>query len=236
MGMAFANSQVGVWLRHRRWLLIVLFLGVLIPLYVFGKLAEDVASQKILSFDKPLLLLFHGLATPTLDTLMLSFSALGYLFGVVPLDIGILLFLLWRHRRQDALFWSTAIGGAALLNLIAKSAFGRIRPDLWLSISPETSFSFPSGHAMGSMALVTALIVLVWSTRWRYFTIIVGGLFVFLVGLSRSYLGVHYPSDILAGWTASAAWVFGVGLFRIKRDYRGLSEVEASLRQAQSRL
>jgi membrane-associated phospholipid phosphatase len=213
MSNDFAKSPILAWLHRRRWALLVLFFGVLIPLYVFGKLAEDVAEQAVFSFDKPILLFIHSLATPFLDNVMLAFSALGYLFGVVPLDIGLFLFLLWRHRWRYATFWGLAIGGAALLNLIAKSAFGRIRPDLWLSIAPEVTFSFPSGHAMGSMALVTALIVLAWPTRWRWISIIVGGLFVFFVGLSRSYLGVHYPSDILAGWAASVAWVLGVSVF-----------------------
>lgn len=217
MDMRFAKSRVGLWLHDRRWLLVVLFLGILIPLYVFGELAEDVLMQETLSFDRPILLFLHSQSTPALDRIMLAITALGYLFGVVPLDVGIFLWFVWRRRWQDAGFWSIATGGAALLNLIAKSLFGRVRPDIWLSLSPETSFSFPSGHAMGSMALVAALIVLVWPTRWRNATILIGGLFVILVGVSRSYLGVHYPSDILAGWTASAAWVSGVSLFRINK-------------------
>ncbi|NJM41275.1 MAG: phosphatase PAP2 family protein [Anaerolineae bacterium] len=199
--------------RHRLQL-VLLFFGVLVPLYVFGELADEVVEKEVFAFDNPILLWLRGLSTPTLDTLMLAFSALGYLFGVVPLDIGVFLFLLWRRRWGDVVFWVLAIGGAALLNVLAKAAFGRLRPDLWLSIAPETTFSFPSGHAMGSMALVAALAVLLWPTRWRWVSVIFGGLFVFLVGVSRSYLGVHYPSDILAGWAASLAWVLGVNVFR----------------------
>jgi membrane-associated phospholipid phosphatase len=214
MNRGFANSNVAAWLYRQRWPVLVLFFGVLVPLLVFGKLAGDVAEQEVFSFDKPILLFIHSLSTPFLDKIMLAFSALGYLFGVVPLDIGIFLCFLWCRRWGDAVFWGLAIGGAALLNVIAKSAFGRIRPDLWLSIAPEVTFSFPSGHAMGSMALVTTLAVLAWPTRWRWVSLIVGGLFVFMVGLSRSYLGVHYPSDILAGWAASLAWVLGVSVFR----------------------
>jgi undecaprenyl-diphosphatase len=70
--------------------------------------------------------------------------------------------------------------------------------------------SFPSGHAMASMALAVALIVLLWPTRWRYPMLLGGIFFTIMVGLSRIYLGVHYPSDVLAGWVASLAWVMGL--------------------------
>jgi membrane-associated phospholipid phosphatase len=208
--IALVRTHILPWLRIHWLRLLVLFSGVLIPLYVFGELAEDVAEHESFFFDQPILLFLHSHATLILDQIMLFFSRVGYSFGVIPLDILIPLLLLWRRRWGDALFWILAVGGAAVLNLAAKQLFGRIRPDLWLSLAPETTFSFPSGHAMGSMALVAALIVLVWPTSWRWPAIILGGLFVFLVGLSRIYLGVHYPSDILAGWAASLAWVVGV--------------------------
>ena len=208
--IVFVRRQILPWLR-RHWLrLLLLFGGVLIPLYVFGELAEDVAERETFFFDQPVLLFLHSQATPLLDQVMLFFSRVGAGFGVVPLTILIPLLLLGQRRWGDAFFWMLAVGGAVGLNLAAKQMFGRIRPDLWLSLAPETTFSFPSGHAMGSMALVTAVVVLVWPTSWRWPALILGALFVLLVGLSRIYLGVHYPSDILAGWAASLAWVIGV--------------------------
>jgi len=192
--------------------LIILFVGVLIPLWIFGQLAEDVIDRDQFGFDEPILLFMYNNATPLFDQIMLFFSLIGYRFGVVPVDILVFLFFLQRRRWGDLLFWGIAVGGAALLNLGAKYSFGRVRPDLWLSIAPETTFSFPSGHAMGSMALVAAVVVLTWPTRWRWLTLILGSIFVFMVGVSRVYLGVHYPSDILAGWAASLAWVIGVSM------------------------
>jgi membrane-associated phospholipid phosphatase len=68
---------------------------------------------------------------------------------------------------------------------------------------------------MGSLAVVATLVIVLWATRWRWLALGVGGAFVLLVGLSRLYLGSHYPSDILAGWCASLAWVLGVYQLRI---------------------
>jgi undecaprenyl-diphosphatase len=116
---------------------------------------------------------------------------------------------------MQAAFWVLAVGGTALLNMLAKHVFARVRPDFWVSLLPETTFSFPSGHAMHSMAVVAALVALTWHSRWRWLVALIGVCFVFLVGLSRIYLGVHFPSDILAGWTASLTWVIGLSfLFR----------------------
>jgi undecaprenyl-diphosphatase len=116
------------------------------------------------------------------------------------------LVLAWRRHAREALFAALATGGSALLNVAAKHAFARARPDLWLSIAPETTYSFPSGHAMGSMTLGAVAVLLAWRTRWRWPVLAASAVGVLLVGLSRVYLGVHYPSDILAGWAAALAW------------------------------
>ncbi len=212
MHMSFATLRSRLWhmLRTHRWQLFSLFVAVLLPLYLFGALAEDVVERESFSLDDPLLLYAHSLATPTWDAVMLLLSRLGYQWGVVPLDVTILLALLFRRLRRDSLFFGLSVIGAAILNQTAKVLFGRDRPKLWPSVAPEPTFSFPSGHAMGSAALVTALVVLLWPTRWRYPMLLLGSIFVLLVSLSRIYLGVHYPSDILAGWAASFAWVMGL--------------------------
>lgn len=206
------RTRIIPWLQAHRWQLLVLFIGVLVPLWVFGELADEVLEREEFWFDVPILLWMRSISNPLLDRVMLFASLLGYQYGVIPINIVVLLVLLKQQRWGDTLFWCLAIGGAALLNLIAKSAFGRIRPDLWLSLAPESTLSFPSGHAMGSMALVTSLVVLFWPTRWRWPVLIAGAFFVLIVGVSRMYLGVHFPSDILAGWAAALAWVIGVSI------------------------
>ena len=193
--------------------LILLFAGVLVPLFTFGLLAEEVFDKEIFSFDQPILLFLHAHSTQRLDQLMVWSSRAGSALMLVPLAVIIAVLLYRQADRKRTAFWVLAVGGAAALNLLAKLSFARARPTLWVSILPETTFSFPSGHAMATMALVTASAYLMRHRPKARATIIgVGGVFVGLVGVSRVYLGVHYPSDILAGWLASFAWVTGVAV------------------------
>jgi membrane-associated phospholipid phosphatase len=204
-------------LRMHGWRLLLVFLGLLAPLWVFGALAESLHEGEIFIFDVPILEALHRLASPQLDRFFVVVSALGYAWGVVPFDaLFVLVLVLWR-RMREGVFAAVSIVGSLLLNVAAKHSFGRIRPDLWQSISPaETTYSFPSGHAMGSMTLAMVVVLLCWNVRtrkgrsWRWPLTVFAAVFVLLVAMSRLYLGVHFPSDILAGWTAACAWVVGV--------------------------
>jgi undecaprenyl-diphosphatase len=179
---------------------------VLLPLWGFGELAEEVHEAEAIPFDAPILLFARAMSAAGFDQVFLLCSKLGYQWGVVPFDIAFVLLLAALRRRREGLFAGIALAGSALLNLGTKQLVARARPSLWESIAPEGSFSFPSGHAMGSMTLAMVLILLAWRTRWRLWVALPMVGFVVLVGLSRVYLGVHYPSDILAGWAAACAW------------------------------
>lgn len=193
-----------------RWPVLTWFIIVFLPLGLFGLLADDVMRGRPFAFDVPILLAAHSLSNANIDFVMLAVTHFGYLWGVVPLDVVIGLCLLAYRRVRDTIFFALATGGAGLLNMLVKAIFRRERPALWPSIAPEQTFSFPSGHAMLSTSLVVALIVLLWPTRWRALAIGLGIPFALLVGASRIYLGVHYPSDVLGGWFASVAWVLGL--------------------------
>lgn len=192
--------------------LALLFGGMLLPLWGFLELADEVHEAEAIPFDEPLLLYAQSLASERLDRVFVLFSRIGYGWGVVPVDIGLVLVLLALRRFRQGLFVAVATGGSALLNLATKRLFSRDRPALWDSIAPEATYSFPSGHAMGSMTLALVLVLLAWPTRLRWWVVAAMLVFVPMVGMSRVYLGVHYPSDILAGWAAAALWTVGAYL------------------------
>lgn len=192
--------------------LLLVFGCIALSLWGFGELAEDVLEGEPFEVDAPLLQLAREAASPTLDRLFLALSALGFAWGVIPADILLTLGFVLRRRLADAAFVGLATAGSGLLNLVAKHSFQRERPALWDSIAPEQTYSFPSGHAMGSATLACVVVVLCWRSRARWPVLALAALFVLGVGASRVYLGVHYPSDIVAGWAAAIAWTLGVHL------------------------
>lgn len=209
--LARGAAFIVVLLKKHVWRIALLFLGLLLPMWVFAELADEVHEMEQFVFDDPILLRAHALAGPGLDGFFVVVSKIGY-EGVIALDIGVVLLLLAYRHWRGATFAALSFCGSALLNLGAKQFFQRDRPTLWESISPEDTFSFPSGHAMGSMTLAATAVLLAWTTRWRWPMLALAVAFVLLVGYSRVYLGVHYPSDILAGWMSAMAWVVGVYL------------------------
>ena len=198
-------------LKKRVGWIFLLFAGVLLPLWVFAELADEVHELEQFVFDDPILLKAHAYTGPGMDRFFIFISQLGY-EGVILVDVLIVLALLLYRRWREAVFAAIAFSGSALLNLGSKQFFQRDRPSLWESVSPEHTYSFPSGHAMGSMTLAMVVILLAWPTRWRWPALLLALTFALLVGYSRIHLGVHYPSDILGGWMAAIAWVTGVHL------------------------
>ena len=197
--------------------------GVLLPLWVFGTLAGRVLAREPFALDTAWLLFFRGHAGPAWDVSMLALSVAGSFLVVDPVALLAAAMLGWRRRWQEAAFLVLAVSGAQLLNHLAKDAVRRVRPDLWVSIAPEASTSFPSGHAMQTMALALALLLLTWPTRARWLVLVAAAVFVAGVGASRLYLGVHFPSDVLAGWCAAVAWVNMLWLaLRLRRKREGV--------------
>ena len=187
----------------RTIILSIIFLAAL----TFAILAVFVAQGSTLTFDQTVLRWINSFSSPVLDSFFVAFTQLGGVIVVAAVAIALFVFFLYKKLYSKALLIALGIGGVALMNLILKTIFERARPDLWTWIVAESNFSFPSGHSSASAALALCVIVLLWNTKWRRAALIGGGVYIVLIGLSRLYLGVHYPTDILGGWLLGAVWV-----------------------------
>lgn len=196
-------------------------LGVLIPLLIVGIIGEDLLTGQRFAFEAPLMLDIHAHATQALNHLAVALHTLGGAVVIAPVSALILVWL-WFRWRGAAPFYLAAVGGAALITGIMKLIFHRPRPELWPRLVHESGASFPSGHATYSMAFVVALMLLAWRSKWRWPAVLLGTLFTLTVGWSRVYVGVHYPTDVLAGWLTGLAWTLGVyGLLPLRARRAG---------------
>ena len=141
---------------------------------------------------------------------MRDVTALGSTVVLTLLTIAVLGFLLIDGKRATALYVLVATSGGALLSTLAKTLVARPRPELVAHLVDVTSYSFPSGHAMSSAVTYLTLGVLLASAqrrkRIKAYLIGIALTLTLLIGASRVYLGVHWPTDVLAGWALGAAW------------------------------
>jgi undecaprenyl-diphosphatase len=193
--------------------------SVFLPLVLFAILAIAVVNSTAgYSWELELLQNIHAKASPKWDQIAKNVTRLGGFVGVVPIAAILLFGLLLNRHWRSGIFLSSALVGSAVLNLSAKLIFGRDRPQLWISIAPQTDYSFPSGHATASMTLVIVVLLLAWRTRWFGSLLAVGALFAMAIAWTRLYLGVHYPTDILGGWLLSLIWAISCYLIVQPQD------------------
>ncbi|MBW4602037.1 MAG: phosphatase PAP2 family protein [Calothrix sp. FI2-JRJ7] len=191
--------------------LLLLALGVYIPLQIFELMAVKLSQYETgFPFDVPILLSIHETVNPQLDVFAVTLAKIGSPKTLVPVLLLLNLVLIFSKRWRLSAYLLTAGLGSATINHAAKVFFHRVRPHLWESTYHKASFAFPSGHAMASFTFAAILIVLAWHTRFTILAFIFGAAFVPGVAWTRLYLGVHFPSDILAGWLVATAWIVGV--------------------------
>ncbi len=192
----------------------VFFIGVIFPLITFSILAVIVSQNKV-GFPWEIAILFkvHSTSHPFLDQLAKNFTNLGNFGSIIFFILPLIFVFIYQKKLVLASYLTLVIVGNEQINNITKITFHRLRPHLWESIIHfPSSFSFPSGHAMGSMTLIVALLIIGWRSKWRVGIGTLGFLYVILIGWTRLYLGVHFPSDILGGWLLGIAWSVAVGL------------------------
>ncbi|WP_371377605.1 phosphatase PAP2 family protein [Sporomusa aerivorans] len=198
----------------RRWpaLYVIVSLAVsAVMLTVFTTLAwETLFRRSVELFDNAFIWLVRYFASPSLDTSMIFISQVGSGVSYSVL-VGAAFLILGRYRRWLELGSLTiCIAGGAVLNFLLKHLFQRARPELFRVVQ-ETGYSFPSGHAMASMCfygMVAFLIMrIIPSWRGRLTVMTLAVLLIVAIGISRIYLGVHYPSDVVAGYAAGSTWL-----------------------------
>ncbi len=169
------------------------------------------------AFDRGGLVLAHEMRSALLDRWMTGVTWLGSLAVLLPLTVIVALLLLRNQRRREAGFLVLALLGASGLSHLVKLVVIRPRPDLfpvWTSMPAD--WSYPSAHTMQITALAVALAFVI--AKRRALWAVPLGSAVLLVGASRLYLQVHYPSDVLAGTLAAALWVGGLHALMLGRS------------------
>lgn len=211
------------WNEGRRWVLnqdllvLLLSLGVAFGLWAFIELADEVREGDTLGLDERLMRALRNpedladpVGPPWIEGLMRDLTAMGGVAVLTLVTLGVAGFVAIRRQFHALWLLFAAIGGGLVLNLLLKDLINRSRPAVVPHLMHETSASFPSGHSMLSavvyVTLGALLARLVEPLKLKVYVLVMGLMFSFLVGLSRVYLGVHYPTDVLAGWTMGSLW------------------------------
>lgn len=210
--------EVKAWLTlaRREIVPIALLLGVAAPLWAFSEIAEEVGEGEARWFDECVLLALRtgDPADPVgpawFEASVMDVSALGGFAVLALVTLFAVGYLAVQRKWIDAAMLLVATLGGTLISESLKTGFSRPRPDLVAHVVETTSMSFPSGHAMLSAVTYLTLAALIARTQaerhLRGYVLGAAILLTLLIGLSRIYLGVHWPTDVLAGWCLGAAW------------------------------
>lgn len=202
---------------RRELVTLVLVFVVAAGVWGFMELADEVIEGETVTLDQALLLALRDPADPSdplgprwLEEFARDLTALGSIGVLTLLTLAVARFLWLQRKTHAAVLVLVAVGGGALLSTVLKLGFSRPRPDLVPHAMQVYTYSFPSGHAM--LAAVTYLTLGALLARVqpqpgvKAYLLLLAVLLTVLVGISRVYLGVHWPTDVLAGWTIGAAW------------------------------
>jgi undecaprenyl-diphosphatase len=218
-------------------LLLVLLAG---SLWAFIAIADNVADGDTVRLDRTILLAMRSAADPAdpigselIEEIARDLTALGGIFTLSFLTLSIAGFLALQRKWHTVLLLVIAIAGGLTASSILKHAFDRPRPDLVPHGSHIYTSSFPSGHSMMAavtyLTLAALLMRTVTSRRIKLYILSLALLLTLLIGTSRVYLGVHWPTDVLAGWTIGAAWAILAWLLTRKLQRTGQVEPESTV-------
>lgn len=210
-------------------------------LWLFGGVTEDVINHDPLTMvDLRVASWFRAHATPLGDAVGGFFSTIGSPAGMTLLALAVAAVLAWRRRWTVLSGWVAAFGGAGLLTAAIKRIIQRPRPIGAERFLHGTSFSFPSGHALGSLVgfgMLGYLLIAFWgpARRHRAITGVLTSMLVVAIGLSRLYLAVHFLSDVVAGYAAGLLWLAAcITGVEIALRQRGLSPWSVGVERRQA--
>jgi len=187
------------------------FLMAFLLLFASAMIIDEVLEQEIDWFDKAVYDIFHRLHSDTFTADVIFLTHMGSVTWVVPIFAFILGVLIWQKQRIEACMLTLALGGGGLFNYFLKMLFRRDRPPLEHLVDVG-GYSFPSGHAMVSFIFYGMLGYLAWYYLkeygiGRWVAPVFLGILAVVIGCSRIYLGVHYASDVIAGFTIGGVWL-----------------------------
>lgn len=195
------------------------FLFFILAIAGFQGLAMLVQHDQLERFDSSIISTVQGWENDTLTSIAKFLTMIGSSKILIPalIVLAVILFVLLKHRKELVLLLGGMLG-STLLNHLLKDIYKRARPDIH-RIAEEVGYSFPSGHSMAAFTFYFLITYLLWRhihlRRWRIVLLLFSAFMIIAIGLSRVYLGVHYPSDVLAGYWVSACWVaLCIRLFR----------------------
>jgi membrane-associated phospholipid phosphatase len=192
--------------RERLRNLLAIFLLFLIGTLLFGYVANQVFDGDADNFDYGILQIVRSIQNSLLNDIANIVTIFGSVAMVGLLTFFLCVYLLQLRKKKQAAFAAISVGGVLIIFSLLKLIFERDRPFLY-NLIYESTYSFPSGHAALSFALALVVVILSWKSNYRLAFVASATLFIFLIGLSRVYLTVHYPTDVIAGWILAAIWV-----------------------------
>lgn len=207
-------------------------------LFAFVKLADEVLEGETRTFDETVLLALRmpgDISQPVgplwLQEMVRDFTALGSIGVLTIVTLGVAAWLLFSGKRRTAGLVLVAVAGGVVFSSLLKLGFARPRPDLVPHSVAVFTNSFPSGHAMMSAVVYLTLGFLVARTQHavalKVYLLSLALFLTLLVGLSRVYLGVHWPSDVLAGWAVGACWALMCWFVMSRLQGKGKVEPES---------
>ncbi|MFD1929674.1 phosphatase PAP2 family protein [Sporosarcina siberiensis] len=209
-----------LFLRLLLALILCICFGVL-----FGYIASAISSESIVDFDRTVIDFVQGMETTWLTTALKGFTWIGSVYFVAPIGLLIVGYLYFKlHYRHQAVLFATVMIGTVVVNFLLKIYFKRERPEIH-KIMEANGFSFPSGHTMMAFSLYAIIAYIAWrnvrTTLSRVLLFLFAVTMIIVIGMSRIYLGVHFPSDVIGGLAASALWLtIAISVYAFYQDHQ----------------